>query len=185
MMTLVPFSDPGIIMLPVHRLVKGISAEQLSALKKRLNDFFEVKSSPQGTGDLQDDHGVPIRILGLQNGEILELQLRSSVSLDEVMPAGRSGVYKRLNISIVEHLILEYILGLPEEKENVTYTHDFEFAQDAVERGEYQLAFLLGSFPVTTIKSISDAGDRMPKKSTYFYPKLPTGLVINNLDRRL
>jgi uncharacterized protein (DUF1015 family) len=101
------------------------------------------------------------------------------------MPAGRSGVYKRLNVSLVEHLILEYILGIPEENENITYTHDIQVAHGAVERGEYQLAFLLSPFPVTTIKSISDAGDRMPKKSTYFYPKLPTGLVINSLDRRL
>ena len=185
MMTLVSFSDPGIVMLPVHRIVKGLSAEQLTALKERLNDFFEVTSSPQNAGNLHDDHGVPIRILGLQSGEILELRLRSSVSLDEVMPAGRSGVYKRLNVSLVEHLILEYILGIPEENENVAYTHDIEFARGAVERGEYQLAFLLSPFPVTTIKSISDAGDRMPKKSTYFYPKLPTGLVINSLDRRL
>jgi uncharacterized protein (DUF1015 family) len=185
MMTLVPFSDPGIVMLPVHRLVKEIPSDQLSTLEERLNSFFEITSSPVGSGDLHDDRGVPIRVLGLQAGQVLNLKLRASVSLDDIMPAGRSGTYKRLNVSIVEHLILESILGLPEEKENVIYTPDFKKAQSAVEQGEYQLAFLLSPFPVTTIKAISDAGDRMPKKSTYFYPKLPTGLVINSLDRKL
>ena len=185
MMTLVSFSDPGIVMLPVHRLVKGLPSEQLSTLVDRLNSFFEITSSPLDSGDLHDDRGIPIRVLGLQEGQVLNLKLRPSAALDDVMPAERSDTYKRLNVSIVEHLILESILGLPEEKENVVYTPNFEMAQRAVEQGEYQLAFLLSPFPVTTIKQISDANDRMPKKSTYFYPKLPTGLVINSLDRKL
>jgi uncharacterized protein (DUF1015 family) len=185
MMTLVSFSDPGIVMLPVHRLVKGIPSEQLSTLLERLNTFFEITASPIGSSDLHDDHGIPIRILGLQEGQVVNLKLRPSAVVDDAMPKARSSVYKKLNVSIVEHLILESILGLPEEKENVVYTPDFEMARRTVEQGEYQLAFLLSPLPVTTIKAISDAGDRMPKKSTYFYPKLPTGLVINSLDRKL
>jgi uncharacterized protein (DUF1015 family) len=67
----------------------------------------------------------------------------------------------------------------------VAYTPNAIQARRLVESGEYQLAFLLNPIPVSTIKILADASDRMPGKSTYFYPKLPTGLVINRLEGTL
>ena len=72
-----------------------------------------------------------------------------------------------------------------DKSSSVSYTPDAAEARRLVENGDYQLAFLLNPIPVTTIKAIADASDKMPGKSTYFYPKLPTGLVINRLDGRL
>lgn len=101
------------------------------------------------------------------------------------MPEGRSSVYKKLDVSIVEHLIIEKLLGFQSASEHITYTADIDQALKSVEQEEYQLAILLSPMPVTTIKAIADANDRMPRKSTFFYPKLPTGLIINRLDGRL
>lgn len=185
MMTLVPFSDPGLIMLPVHRLVRGITDGTLSGLKNQLNEFFEIKSTPLAEVNFNEARGTAIGVLGLEPENMLTLKLRQSISLDELMPDQRSEVYKKLDVSILEHLIMRNLLDSPAESGNVIYVHDAEQARKLVENGQYQLAFLLNPIPVTTIKAIADANDRMPGKSTYFYPKLPTGLVINRLDGRL
>ncbi len=185
LMTLVSFSDPGLVMLPIHRLVKGIKPKALSGLPGQLSAFFEVRSTPINKFDLIENRMLGIRVVGLEPGHVLTLRLLPSVSLDEFMPEGRSSVYKKLDVSIVEHLIIEKLLGFQSASEHITYTADIEQALKSVEQKEHQLAILLSPMPVTTIKAIADANDRMPRKSTFFYPKLPTGLIINRLDGRL
>lgn len=185
MMTLVPFSDSGLVMLPIHRLVKGIKHKNRDDLHNHLSNYFEVKSSPLNKAELIENKVTGIRVLGLEPDKVLTLRLLPFVSVDEIMPQERSSVYKKLDVSIVEHLIIEKILGFQSASDHVTYTPDTEQAIKLVEDGEYQLALILSPMPVTTIKTLADANDRMPRKSTYFYPKLPTGLVINRLDGRL
>lgn len=185
MMTLVSFSDPGLVMLPIHRLVKGIQPKLLPDLQKQLSHFFDIKSSPVNKFELVENKMPGIKVVGLEPGQVTTLRLLPAVSLDEVMPKERSSVYKRLDVSIVEHLIIEKLLGIKNVSDHVTYTPDTEQAVELVGKGEYQLGILLSPMPVTTIKAIADAKDRMPRKSTYFYPKLPTGLIINRLDGNL
>lgn len=185
LMTLVSFSDAGLVMLPIHRLVKGIKPKALSGLPSQLSAFFEIRSTPLNKLDLIENKIAGIKIVGLEPGHVLSLRLLHSVSLNEFMPPERSSVYKKLDVSIVEHLITEKLLGFQSASEHITYTADTEQAIKLVEQGEHQLAILLSPMPVTTIKAIADASDRMPRKSTYFYPKLPTGLILNRLDGRL
>lgn len=185
MMTLVPFSDPGLMALPLHRLMRGIPSQTLAEFRNQLDPLFEMESFPLGETGLPDVGGATIRVLGLELGSLVALRLRQSVSLEEVMPEHHSQAYKKLNVSIVQHLIIENLLGSSGEADSVAYIPEAEQARQQVESGEYQLAFLLNPIPVTTIKAIADANDRMPGKSTYFYPKLPTGLVINRLEGTL
>jgi uncharacterized protein (DUF1015 family) len=185
MMTLVSFSDPGIIMLPVHRLLKKLEPQVITELSRRLGDFFEIKSFPLTGRTLYEGRENDIRVLGLEPGCVTDLKLRSDISLDEFMPEGRSSVYLNLNVSIVEHIIIERLLGNQVDKDDIKYTPDIGMAKKVVENGQCQLAILLGHIPISTIKSIADAKDRMPRKSTFFHPKLPTGLVINRLDGKL
>jgi uncharacterized protein (DUF1015 family) len=185
MMTMVSFSDPGLVMLPIHRLIKGIEPQVLEGLLPQLSTFFEIKATPVNKSDLIENRGSGIRVLGIEAGQVLTLRLLPSVTLDGIMPQERSAVYKKLDVSIVQHLIMEKLLNLQSGSEQVTYTPDTAQAIKSVEAGEHQLAFVLSPMPVTIIKSISDANDRMPPKSTYFYPKLPTGLVLNRLDGKL
>lgn len=185
MMTLVSLYDPGLIVLPIHRLVRGLSHKVLSGLEKKLSDFFEVQSLTLDAVTLGEEKGSDIRVLGLEPGNIVGLRLRHSLSIDDIMPKGRSNVYKNLNVSILEHVIIEKILGLQGDNDNIAYTPNSLYTEKLIIEGQYQLAFLLSPVSVATIKAIADADDRMPRKSTYFYPKLPTGLIINRLDGNL
>lgn len=179
MMTLVSFSDPGLIVLPVHRLVRGILPSVLAGFKNRLEQFFSLESASMDSLDLPVTEG-RMGVLGLEPGKIVVLRLRPEVAIGEIMPKDRSEAYRRLDVSLFQHLIVEELLGTLADG-SIGYTHSAEIAKSQVERGDYQLAFLLGPISVDRIKAVVDSNDRMPGKSTYFYPKLPTGLVINSL----
>ena len=99
-----------------------------------------------------------------------------------MMPAERSDVYKKMDVSIVDHVILEKILGMQSDDEKrIAYTHNREEAVNRALNGECQLAIITNMVKGQTIKDIADAKDRMPRKSTYFFPKLPSGLIVNHL----
>jgi uncharacterized protein (DUF1015 family) len=184
MMTLVSFSDPGLIVLPVHRLVHNLSSKAMTQFRGNLETLFEVESVPLGETGLPEIGGAITRVLGLEPGTVIALKLRQSSSLKEMMPEGHSEAYKRLDVSIVQHLVIDKLTAL-DKSSSVAYTSNIVEAHQLVESGECQLAFLLNPISVTTIKAIADANDKMPGKSTYFYPKLPTGLVINRLEGTL
>jgi uncharacterized protein (DUF1015 family) len=183
MITLVSFSDPGLEVLPVHRLIRNLSTDTLDKFRSILETHFELLSAPMNEG-LPDMAGTVTRVLGLEPGNVVALKLRQPMSLKEIMPAGHSEAYKRLSISILQHAVIDRLTAL-DKNCSIAYTPNAIEARRLVENGECQLAFLLNTIPVSTIKTISDSHDRMPGKSTYFYPKLPTGLVINRLEGTL
>lgn len=184
MMELVDFSDPGLLVLPLHRLVRDIASSILVGLGDQLKNFFALESVPLKAGSpgalvLPPDSC--LGILGLQPGSLVVLRRRQDISLEALMPGNRSQAYREFGVSILNHIILYKLLGLT-SKENVAYTVDFKEAYQQIKEGKYQLAFLLNPPQTEMVKAIADAGDRMPSKSTYFYPKLPAGLIINPLD---
>ncbi|MFO7773049.1 MAG: DUF1015 domain-containing protein [Dehalococcoidia bacterium] len=205
MMELVDFSDPGLVVLPVHRLVRGMASSALAALQRQLEHFFalEFVSLSEGffaPGDSQplslsvittksttngkqsDRHQDIISgILGLHAGALVLLRRRQDISLDDMMPDNRSGAYREFGVSILNHIILDKMLGIT-SKEDVVYTVDWKAAYQQIKEGKYQLAFLMNPPQPEMIKAIAGAQDRMPAKSTYFHPKLPAGLIINPLD---
>jgi len=185
MMTLVSLSDPGLLVLPIHRLVRGIPFQVLAELKSQLALYFDMESVSLSEAVFSDYKGTSIRVLGLEPGNVTELKFRHAISIDEAVPGHYSEAYKRLDVSLVQNLIIEKLIGPLDEVDGITYTHDAKHAQRQVENGEYQLAFLVNPIPVLAIKAISDAGERMPGKSTYFHPKLPTGLVSTRLEGRI
>jgi hypothetical protein len=133
---------------------------------------------------LATEAGEPkVVLFGLSTEQLMVLRLRDFASASQMMPYFHSELYKRLDVSVVDHIILEKVLELSSEREEVTlsYSHTRQDAVDKVLSGEYQLAFLLGPVRAETIKAIADIGDRMPRKSTYFYPKAPAGLVFYKL----
>src|SRR4030043_145149 len=173
-----------LIVLPVHRLMRNLSSKILTQLRNDLEMFFELDSTPLDETVLPEIRGGTTRVLGLEAGSVIALKPPQLSSIKEIMPKEHSEVYKRLDISIVQHLIINKLLAL-DKNSSVAYTPDMLEARRLVESGEYQLAFLMNQIPVSTIKAIADANDKMPGKSTYFYPKLPTGLVINRLEGTL
>ena len=183
MMALVSFSDPGIIILPIHRLVRGIHGDVLKNLKNELSRYFEINEASGEHVSISDDSIGNIKICGLEPGQVLGLTLLPDIRVNDFLDKRRSDAYCRLDVSVVQHIICEKLLGLPPgDTDNLAYTPSGEAACRLVDTGQFQFTILLNPIPARTIKTVADAGDRMPRKSTFFYPKLPSGLVMSRLD---
>jgi len=190
MMTMVPFDEPGLLILPTHRLLRGLSRAKLTALKSELALFFDIKplcSSGVDTWNVIDEwqsaeQRPHLVLFGLDGENFMLLSLRDVEAATKFMPSFHSDVYKKLDVSLVDHIILEELMHIqPENEMGLSFNHDRIDAVQAVRTGEYQLAFIVQAVSPETIQAISDASDRMPRKSTYFYPKQPSGLIVNRL----
>jgi uncharacterized protein (DUF1015 family) len=181
MMELVEFCDPGLVVLPLHRLVRGILPSILISLMDPLRDFFDVEIVVLGTGSWHLPVDSCLGVLGLQPDSLVVLRKRQDVAFETMMPSNRSQTYRELGVSILNHIVVDSVLSKAKDIE-VAYTVDIEEALKQIGEGQYQLAFVLHAPQMGAIKSIAEAQDRMPAKSTYFYPKAPAGLVINPLD---
>ncbi len=192
LMALIDLDDPGMLVLPTHRLAFGIEQEKLAALNNaRLGHYFTVRELVMG--DYPPE--TPLHMLA-QAGQdapsfvICTPQQSWLVSLNEqgktrMEQSGHSAAWNNLDVAVAHTLVLEALLGLDEAAltagTHVRYTRDANQALHAVRAGEAQLALLLNPTRVRQICDVAEADDRMPQKSTYFYPKLITGLVMNPL----
>ncbi len=192
MMTLVDLADAGLVILPPHRLVRGVSKSTLNEFMAKLESFFEMDELSLGMPDvwqqvddlLAGEAGqIKLAVFGLAAERLFVLRLRDLAAARQMMPYFHTELYKKLDVSVVDHIILEKMLGMGSGRDEAVLDYSYD-RQDAVNRvldQEYQLAFLLKPVKSEVIKAIADAGDRMPRKSTYFYPKSPAGLVFNRL----
>ncbi len=192
MMTLVDFTDPGLLILPPHRLVHGISPASLTGFAGQLESFFNTETLPlnatsvwQQVDDFlaTDTDEVRLVLYGTSKDHLIKLRLRHPDQASQMMPYFHSDLYKRLAVSVVDHVLLEKLLGLGSDSETTAlgYCYDRREAIERVTEQEYQLAVLLSPMSAGLIKAIADCGDRMPRKSTYFHPKAPSGLVFYRL----
>jgi uncharacterized protein (DUF1015 family) len=192
MMTLVDFADPGLIILSPHRLVRGLSPTILSELRTKLESLFELEELSLGTLDVWQQVDALIEseeigqtrfiLVGLSPEHLLVLRLRDPSAVRQMMPYFHGELYAKLNVSILDHVILEEMLGLSSQEASLAFSYDRQEAARKIADREYQLAFLLSPVKVELVKAIADGGERMPRKSTYFYPKPPAGLVFRRLD---
>ena len=189
MMSLVDIADPGLVILPAHRLVRGMSSSAINGLIAGLKTCFIVEELALNKADTlsqingllaEDKDEVKLLLYGLKKEKVLRLSLRDFSIFRPMMPYFHSDLYQKLDVSIVDHVILEEILGLTHDIAGVflDYTNDALEAINRVAEQEYQLAFIVNPVKPGVIKAIADSGDRMPRKSTYFYPKIPAGLVF-------
>jgi len=189
LMTLIDFADPGLLVLPPHRLVRGLSSETLAELPARLEGLFAIDRLPfndNGSPEVAQrlEAGEPtqdtLAMVGLEPEQALVLRLKNPAAAKALMPGFHSKRYPHLLVSVVDKLILEKTLGLDPGRENqqIAYVHDPLQAVSLVKSGQYQLALLLSPIKTIVIKDVADSRDRMPRKATYFYPKLPSGLVF-------
>ncbi len=196
MMALTAVDDPGLVVLPTHRLIHGLGADQLSQLPAALERYFVVSSveAPalsEGLPGLVEqvlrppEGGQPANrfaLLGLEAGRMLILTPRD-LALAGAPPAAELAA---LDAWLAQSLILERCLGITagqlERQTFLTYTRDAREAAYAVAGGREQLALFLAATPVAQLLSVARAGAVMPQKSTYFYPKPATGLVLRLLE---
>ncbi|MBQ1437322.1 MAG: DUF1015 family protein, partial [Ruminococcus sp.] len=118
-------------------------------------------------------------------GEWYMLTLKDTEIMSQMLPE-LSKASQQLDVSVLHTLVLEKIFGIDKENManqiNLTYTKYFEEAIGFVDEGKFQCSFILNPTRVTEIRDVAAAGEKMPQKSTYFYPKMITGLVMNDLS---
>lgn len=163
LMSLVEFHDPGLLILPVHRMVAGLGPKTPTCLVA-VAELFQVQPFPS-----------PVALLEAMTRDECGLGLYCADGFFLLTPLQRLP-YEKL-LKLLHREVLESFL----KAEKVAYTHNADEAVEAVKKGEYKLAFLINPLKVEAIKTVADAGDTLPGKSTYFYPKLPTGLVLRAL----
>ncbi len=193
MMTLIDFTDAGLVLLPAHRLARGLTASNLSDLRGGLETFFEVTpwqlSDPDiwarvdtflKEGAVSQDRLV---LYGLDETLVHALKVKDFTETDKLMPQFHSEAYRRLSASVIDHVILEKLLGIGggDQEARLAYQTDRDEVTRQVSGGNYQIALMLSPVGTSVIRSIADVSDRMPRKATYFYPKLPSGLVLYRL----
>ena len=189
LMFLCSLQDSGLTIFPTHRLLTDLSDEnKRQALRSAIEQQFDVSEVPfeeleppaAGAGRV-----VEFGYLDAFHKRPLRLTLKSQAAVDEAL-AGRSEAYRHLDTAVLEALILEGALGMSEDdvanKRGLAYSKDFADARDAVESGRADAAFFMRATPVEQVRAVAEAGESMPPKSTFFYPKIPTGLVFNPLD---
>ena len=191
---LAAIEDPGLTLLPTHRLVRPPSLPP--DLARRLERFFHVEDttpkSYDGTALLRlmarlaattTGRGTAFGALGLEEGRLHLLTLKDVAVARALMPQSASGGWQALDTNVLEYAVLRETLGLDGGAAGaLDYTEDAERALQEVESGRWPLAFLLSPTPVEQVLAVADAGERMPRKSTFFHPKLATGLVLYSFD---
>ena len=188
LMCLVPLQDPGLTVFPTHRLIKDTTPAQQEALATALRRDFEIEEL-SGVSELAPGPQPAGRIaLGYIDSHFrrpFRLTLRDPAIADAAL-SGHSEPYRRLDTAVLEALILNGALGLTDEDidhlNQLGYARDAEQAIELVQDGTFDAAFLMAPPPIELVQAVADCGETMPPKSTYFFPKVPTGLIFNPLD---
>jgi len=189
MMTLVSFEDEGLLILPTHRFVRDIPDFHEADFLKRLSEYFDVSGLAaddlvEAVGPEQDGRIV----FGLYMGNRTAYLLRLKRGVDPTaIDVPGSDALKRLDVTFLHSMILDGILGIdtrtPEGQARVAYTRDDAEAIARVDGGEFRMSFIMNAMGVREVREVAAAGDIMPQKSTFFYPKLLTGMVIRAMDQ--
>lgn len=187
LMCLVALEDPGLTIFPTHRLIRGLDETRRSALEAALERDFEISEiSESQLAPEPSEETTPLQ-MGYVNGRdprSFRLRLKDQ-SIAETALAGHSEPYRRLDTGILETLLLKGALQMSDEDishfNGMFYARDTAEAVSMVRSGEYDAAFIMRPTPVRQVRELAAEGENMPPKSTFFYPKLLTGLLFNPL----
>ncbi len=185
-MFLCRMEDPGLAVLPTHRIVHSLASFDPARLLQAARDFFSVEEGSAGSPDAvraelarRGERAPTIAVV--TGGKLAFLTLRVPV---DAVPG--PAVLRGLDVTILHALLLERILGIDraaqEKQTNLRYVKDLGQALREANTPAVQAAFLMNPTRVSDLRKVADAGEVMPQKSTYFFPKLASGLVIHSLD---
>jgi len=181
LMCLVALQDPGLTVFPTHRLLTEI--RDRDTLRETIERDFEVAP----TDELEPTGDGPVRMgyLDAHHRRPLMLTLRDPAIVAAALP-DKPEPYRELDTAVLEALVLHGALGMSEDDishlHGLDYARDKEQARERVEAGTAQAAFFMRATPVSQVRDVAATGESMPPKSTYFFPKVLTGMVFNLLD---
>jgi uncharacterized protein (DUF1015 family) len=184
LMCLVALQDPGLTVFPTHRLVRGMDDARREQLARAIERDFEVREV--GEDELEPAPGRgPLELGYIDSQRTLRLSLKDQKIADAAL-ADHSDAYRQLDTGVLETLVLKGALGLSDD--DISHFNGLFYARDTAEAiamvrsGEYEAAFIMRPTPVEQVQEVAAAGENMPPKSTFFYPKLLTGLLFNPLS---
>lgn len=182
MVTFVSMSDPGLVVLPTHRLIHSYTKMDGKALLKALEPYFIVEpvadraALEAGLAAAAPDHPR----FGFYDGEYALLTLKTLNAMAALAP-DRDPHWRALDVAVLHELVIEHVMGLSKESvrrlENLAYLRDPDPGYIAVDKGEANFMFLLNPTRIEQVRACTVAGERMPQKSTDFFPKIVSGLV--------
>ena len=185
LMCLVALEDEGLTVFPTHRLIRGTTPQTQEALATTLREAFDIE--PIERADLRPPEGDGPLAMGYIDAHFqrpFRLTLKDQAIADRALD-GRPEAYRRLDTAVLEALVLRGPLGLTEDDiahlRGLGYSRTDAEALELVLSGEYDAALFLRPTPVEQVRAVAAAGVSMPPKSTYFFPKVPTGLLFNPL----
>ena len=183
MVTLVSMEDPGLVILPTHRLIHSYGRMEGAAALDRAKEYFDlapVADRPALRAALAEADPAHPR-LGFYDGAYTALTLRDTAVLERLLP-GRAPDWRLLDVSVLHELFIERVLGIEkgavERKENIEYLRDPQMGYDAIDQGEAEFLLLMNPTRMEQVRACTAAGEKMPQKSTDFYPKVISGLVM-------
>jgi uncharacterized protein (DUF1015 family) len=186
--------DQGMRIFPAHRVVRGLVDFERAAFLGRVAEFFNIESKPFEADDVEQRRALRRHLAELDaehhalalfagDGRIHYLTLKDEGVMDDFFDGKTPKVLRTLDVSILHLLLLERILGIaPEDSGQLQYVRGIDEPLRMVETNEAQLAFLLNPTRMAEVRDVANAGGKMPQKSTYFYPKILSGLVINKIE---
>jgi uncharacterized protein (DUF1015 family) len=186
LMCLVSLEDPGLTVFPTHRLLRDLRPDQQEALAQAIRRDFEIRRL-DNTAELAPVYGQPVSMgyIDAHSRQPFMLTLKDQAIADAAL-ADHAEPYRRLDTAVLEALILKGALGMTDDDidhlNGLGYARNFDEALDAVMTGGYDAAFFVAATPIEQVREVAAAGESMPPKSTYFFPKVPTGLLFNPLD---
>jgi uncharacterized protein (DUF1015 family) len=185
LMCLVALEDPGLTVFPTHRLLRGLRPDQHETLANALRRDFDIERL-ETTDQLVPAYGDQVRFgyIDAHFRQPFMLTLKDPAIADKALP-DHAEPYRRLDTAVLEALILKGALEMTDEDidhlNGLGYARDFDDALHLVENAEYDAAFFMAPTPVKQVQAVAETGESMPPKSTYFFPKVPTGLLFNPL----
>ena len=185
LMCLVALEDPGLTVFPTHRLVRDLTDAQWAELDRAIEaDFTKEPLDAVEQLPPAENERVELGYIDVREKRPYRLVLRDPAIADAAMPE-RSEPYRRLDTAVTEVLLLKGALGMTDDQidhlDGLGYARDDQQAIELVLGDEYDAALFMAPTPVRRVQDVAGSGESMPPKSTYFFPKVPTGLVFNPL----
>ena len=175
----IDFNDPGLIIYTSHRQIHKMPVQDINELKKAVKEYFEVINC-QNLEELQIimDENKDQHVCGCYfKNNYLFFKLHSIITPDQIILGTNSIDWKRLNIPILHFIMFNKCLGFDEK--NVTYIKDVNKGIYNVDEGKMEALFMINPTTLEEVQRITSFGEIMPQKSTYFYPKPLSGLIIH------